>query len=147
MGNLGFSYLHYLKKFVGTQKYHRLGDAKRDNNKRKIRVLRLGNKRKMIFSKIKQVRIKLHWKLFSPLKLMTKFHNVYVNKMLSLEGYKKDGTICEAKKVAIGKSIPIVDSSTNDVVDYRMVLEIYKNIMSSRELAHPLGFNRSSNPV
>lgn len=135
MGNLGFSYLDNLKKFLGTRKYQRLGDAKRDNNKRKIRVLKLGSKRKMIFSKMKRARIKLHWKLFSPLKLMTKFHNAYVNKMVSLEGYKKISTICEGKKVAIGKPIPMVDSSTNDVVDYRMVLEIYKNIMSSRELA------------
>lgn len=54
--------------------------------------------------------------------------------MVSLEGCKKIGIICEGKKVAIGKPIPIVDSSTNDVVDYRMVMEVYKNIMSSREL-------------
>lgn len=133
MGNLVFLYLDNLKKFCGTRKYQRLGDVKSDN-KRKIRVLKLGNKRKMIFSKMNRVRTELHWKLFSPLKLMTKFHNAYVNKMVSLEGCKKIGIICEGKKVAIGKPIPIVDSSTNDVVDYRMVMEVYKNIMSSREL-------------
>ncbi|KAK4358365.1 hypothetical protein RND71_023975 [Anisodus tanguticus] len=135
MAILGFSYLDNLKKFWRRQKYQRLGDAKRDNNKRKIRIIRLGNKKKIVFLKMKQASIKLHWKLFSPLKLVTSFHNFYVSKMTSLEGSKKIG-ICGGKKVASGKPIPMLDFSTNDVVDCRMVLEIYKKKMSSRDLAY-----------
>lgn len=131
---LGFSYLDNLKKFWRGQRYQGLGDTKRDYNKREMRVIKLGNKKKRVVLKMKQAPIKFHWKQISPLKLVASFHNGYVNTMIGLEGNKKVG----GKKVTSGKTIPMVASSTNDVVDCRMVLKIYKNIVSSRELAHLL---------
>lgn len=88
-------------------KYQKLGDAKRENNKRKIRVIRLGNKKQIVVLKMKQNPIKFHWKLISPLKLVSSFHNGYVNTMIGLEGSKKVG----GKKVTTGKTIRMVASS------------------------------------
>lgn len=119
-----------LKRNWRRRRYQRLDDA--SNNKKKLRIARLGSKKPRGF----KLRIipKLRLKFISPIRIFSKFHEAYVNTMIRLVGYNKTGII-EGKRVPRREPIPMVSTSSNEIVDGRLVLEIYKRMLSSRESA------------
>lgn len=101
-------------------KYTRLGDGTSPKRSWKIRTFR-----------------KLRLRLVSPLKLLAKFHEAYVDMMIGLAGnVAKTNRVgmFAGKKVARENQISMV-SSGEELVDSKLVLEIYKRLAASRQLA------------
>ncbi|KAH7841796.1 hypothetical protein Vadar_034459 [Vaccinium darrowii] len=121
------TYLDDLKRYWRRRKYQRL-----DDNKKRLKVARLGNNQRRGW-KVRLVR-KLKFKVVLPVKLVTKFHAAYVNMMVRLVGDKETG-IFKEKKIPKSGPVPMVASGSNEIVDGRMVMEIYKRLVSTRELA------------
>ncbi|RVW77513.1 uncharacterized protein LOC117930456 [Vitis riparia] len=112
-------------------KYQRLDVA----NKRNVKMVRLGGKQRR-FWRIRQIP-KLHLKIISPLKLLAKLKNAYVSMMLNLSGSVgalNSGNVFGGKRVPKARQVPIAYS--NDEFDNRLVLEIYKSMIASRELGY-----------
>lgn len=134
MDILEIANLESLKRYWRRRRYQRLDNTHK--SKRKLKIARLGN-RNQRYSNVK-LSHNLRIKIISPTKLFAKFYRVYVDVMIRLVSYKKsnNGLIGE-KKVPKpnNRACLMVSSGTNEVVDCRLVLEIYKRIMSSRESA------------
>lgn len=69
-------------------------------------------------------------KLISPIKLLSKFHN---DSILGLAATKND--VLQDKKGRKSRPLPIVSGMNNEIVDGRFVLEVYKRLVSNREVA------------
>ncbi|KAA8532640.1 hypothetical protein F0562_032544 [Nyssa sinensis] len=72
------AYFGNIKRYWRKRKYRRLDDA----NKKKQKIKRLGNKKRRVW-KIRLVP-KLRFKVVSPLKLLAKFHDAYIDMMIGL---------------------------------------------------------------
>ena len=133
-----------LKRYWRRRKYQRLHGSNH-NNKRKLRIIRLGDHgtsssrrqcKAMRDSDKPRSPICLR-RLFSPLKALAKFHDTYVNMMVRLAGnvaHKSSGAGAFAgKKVAKSKQISVV-SSGEELVDSKLVLDIYKRLAASRQM-------------
>ncbi|KAA8529103.1 hypothetical protein F0562_034098 [Nyssa sinensis] len=121
------AYFENIKRYWRRRKYQRLDDS----NRKKMKITRLGNRNRKV-CKIRLVP-KLRFKIVSPIKLLAKFHDGYINMMIGLVGNKKASLLGE-KRVPKGGPVPIV-SASDEIVDCRMVMEIYKRLVSTRELA------------
>ncbi|KAF7131826.1 hypothetical protein RHSIM_Rhsim09G0103100 [Rhododendron simsii] len=119
------TYLDNLKRYWRRRKYQRLDDTKKSR-----RVARLGNNQRRGW-KLRLGR-KLKFKVFLPVKLMTKFRRAYSNMMVRLVGDKETGHF-GGKKIPKSGPVPMVASASYEIDD-RMVLEIYKRLVSTRQL-------------
>ncbi|KAI8539026.1 hypothetical protein RHMOL_Rhmol09G0149200 [Rhododendron molle] len=120
-------YLVNLKRYWRRRKYQRL-----DNNKKRTKVARLGNNQRRGW-KLRLAR-KLKFKVFLPVKLIrAKFHRAYINMMVRLVGDKETG-LFGGKKIPKSGPVMMVASSSNEIIDDEMVLEIYKRLVSTRQL-------------
>ena len=102
--------------------------------KRKLKIARLGSKRNSQKEvKIKKVE-KFRFKIITPVKLVARLHEAYMDAMIRLAGTKRiDHVSNEAKRAAKCKPIPMVSGPTNEMVDSRAVVEIYKRVVSTRD--------------
>ncbi|RVX12722.1 hypothetical protein CK203_011727 [Vitis vinifera] len=102
-------------------------------NKRKLRVVRLGgvNHRKI------RLIPKLRLKIFSPIKLLAKFHDAYVDMMIAFAcNVGKINKVWALGDERIAKSSQVLMVSTTcEEVDSRMVLEIYKRLAASPQFS------------
>ncbi|KAK9271691.1 hypothetical protein L1049_002054 [Liquidambar formosana] len=122
-----------LNRYWRRRKYHRLDGAITGQNKN-VRLARFGGGRTKKFWKIRAVP-KLRLKAFSPLKLWTRFKNAYMDMMLNLAGsvgHLNGGNVLEGKRIPKKRQVPLVYSS--DEFENRLVYEIYKAMIASREL-------------
>ncbi|KAL3510702.1 hypothetical protein ACH5RR_030103 [Cinchona calisaya] len=137
MDILPFEYLDGFKRYWRRRKYQRLDDAIK--MKRKLKIARLGSKRsgsgkQKELIKTKKVDKFGGFKFITPMKLLAKFHEAYIDAMIRLSGSKRiDHVNNEAKRVAKCKPIPMLSASTNEMVDSRVVVEIYKRVVSTRD--------------
>ncbi|KAF9623468.1 hypothetical protein IFM89_003052 [Coptis chinensis] len=121
-----------LKRYWRRRQYQRIDGAITKNPK----AIRLGGKRKRTW-KIK-LTPKLKWglKIVSPIKLMAKLRDAYINMMLGLAG--NVGSL-SGDNFFGGKRIPrarkISKVSKTDVFETKLIFEIYKALKASRELA------------
>lgn len=130
MDVLPIGYFDGLKRCWRRQRYQRLEDATKV--KRKLKIARLGNKNNQNELKLKKV-AKLGFKILTPIQLVTKFHKAYVDAMVRLGSSKRiDHVKNEAKRVAKCQPIPMLSASTNEMVDGRLAVEMYKRVMSTR---------------
>lgn len=120
-----------LKRAWRRRKYQRL-----HGNKRKLIIKRLGNNASANRKLLKTIIPRRKWKIMvSPFKLLTKFHDAYVEIMMRLVnkmGKANDGGVCKGKKIAQDRHVVSMRSS-GDEVDTRLVLEIYKRFAASRQ--------------
>ncbi|KAL3501780.1 hypothetical protein ACH5RR_036229 [Cinchona calisaya] len=136
MDILPFGYLDGLKRYWRRRKYQRLDDAIK--MKRRLKIARFGSK-KSTTNKQKQLKVKkifnnLGFKNITPMKLVAKFHEAYIDAMIRLAGNKRiDHVRNEAKRVAKSQPIPVLSAPTNEMVDSRAVVEIYKRVVSTRD--------------
>lgn len=136
------TYYDNLKRYWRRRRYQRLHGS--NHNKRKLLVTRLGeggSRRRQwkIRSSKPKLMICLR-RILSPVKMLAKFHDAYVDMMIRLAGnmaYKSTGAGAFAgKKVAKTKQISMVKSTGDqELVDSRLVLEIYKRLAASRQIA------------
>ncbi|KAK9934680.1 hypothetical protein M0R45_021815 [Rubus argutus] len=125
-----------LKRYWRRRRYQRLNV----DNRKKMRVARLGggangNTSPSRFFKIRKLRL---IKFVSPMKLLAKFHGAYVDMMVRMAGNVGGARRIAggSKKVAKAQDQISVAASCGDVaVDTRLVLEIYKRLAASRQLA------------
>ncbi|KAL3510703.1 hypothetical protein ACH5RR_030104 [Cinchona calisaya] len=133
MDVLNIRYLDGLKRYWRRRKYQRLDDAIK--TKRKLKIARFGdhqNNHKKELKIMKKVNKKLEFKIMTPGELVTKFHQAYVDAMVHLGGNKRiDHVKNEAKRVAKCQPIPMLSSSTNEMIDSRLALEIYSRVIST----------------
>ena len=126
------AYFDNIKRCWRRRRYQKLDDPAR--GKKKMKMGRLGTRTRPRLWRIKLVR-KLRFPLVSPAKLVAKFHKAYVDCLLRLVGAKDSGsTIYGGKRVPKGQPVPVVCGG-DEIVDGRMVMEIYKRLVSTREFA------------
>jgi len=117
-----------VKRYWRRNRYQRLNGA----SKRKLKIARLGSGRRW---KLRAVP-KLHMEIASPIKLLAKFHDAYIDMMLRLAtniGSLNNKGFFRGKKVAKDQHISMV--SSGDEVDSRLLLEIYKKLAASRDMS------------
>lgn len=133
------SYYDNLKRYWRRRRYQRLNVV----SKKKMKVARLGggatggSTSPTRFFKIRKLRL---IKFVSPITLLAKFHGAYVDMMVRMAG-----NVGGARRVAGGskKVAKIQDQIVSvaascgrqEAVDTRLVLEIYKRLAASRQLA------------
>ncbi|KAF9664008.1 hypothetical protein SADUNF_Sadunf17G0111300 [Salix dunnii] len=101
---------------------------------KKITVARLGGipRRGWKVKAVPKLRI-LKSNIVSPLKLLSKLRNAYINMMLGLAG-EVDGTnVFGNKRVPRGRQVKATYPS--EEFEKRLVYEIYKNLLATRELS------------
>ncbi|KAJ6421361.1 hypothetical protein OIU84_028689 [Salix udensis] len=117
------------KRYWRRKRYQRL-----DGAGKKITVARLGGipRRGWRVKAAPKLRI-LKSNIASPLKLMSKLKNAYINMMLGLAG-EVDGTnVFGNKRVPSGRQVKSTNPS--EAFEKRLVYEIYKNLLATRELS------------
>ncbi|KAM7278440.1 hypothetical protein ACFE04_005574 [Oxalis oulophora] len=127
-----------MKRYWKRKQYEKLEDDNYNNKSitsRKTNVKTIGNKRR--FWKIKttpKLRLK---KISSPMKLVwIKLKNFYVDAMLNLAGnvgYLNTENTFGSKRVPKGRQIQVKYSS--EQIEERIVYEIYKAFVASRDLS------------
>lgn len=122
------SYYENTKRYWRRRRYQRLSGS--NNIKRKVKVERLGDKetRGLCRSwKIRKLRVS---------KLVAKFHDYYVDMMIGLAGnVAKSNRVGIAGKRVVAKDQQVSVVSCGEEVDSRLVLEIYKRLAASRQVA------------
>ncbi|XP_050374786.1 uncharacterized protein LOC126792403 [Argentina anserina] len=130
------SYYTNLKRYWRRRRYQKLSV----DNKKKLRVQRLGGgpngtSPPRRFFKIRKLRF---LKFVSPISLLAKAHGAYVDMMV-----KMAGNVGGARRMAGGSKkvakpqdqISVAATCGEQAVDTRLVLEIYKRLAASRQLA------------
>ncbi|XP_050374314.1 uncharacterized protein LOC126791862 [Argentina anserina] len=132
------TYYENVKRYWRRRRYQRLyGDC----SKKKMRVAKLGGGPNGSTSPTRSFKIrKLRLIRFvSPIKLLSKFHGGYVDMMVRMAG-----NVGGARRVAGGSKkvakaedqvVSVAALSGEEAVDTRLVLEIYKRLAASRQLA------------
>lgn len=122
-----------LKRYWRRKQYQRLnGEVIKNKKNVKVTRIRGGSRR---FWRIKAIP-KLRWKIASPIKLLTKLKNAYMNMMINLAGnvghLNTDNTF-GGKRIPKARKVPIAYSSNE--FNERLVYEIYKALVATRELS------------
>ncbi|KAB1205614.1 hypothetical protein CJ030_MR7G017786 [Morella rubra] len=129
------AYYQSLKRYWRRRRYKRLNGA--NSNKRKLKIARLGAGTARRLWRMRATPKISRNIILSPIKLLAKFHDAYVDVMIRLAtgngGRSNDVGLFGEKRVAKGPQISTV--SSGEEVDGRLVLEIYKRIVSTREIA------------
>eukprot|EP00268_Persea_americana_P037457 TRINITY_DN3707_c0_g2_i1.p1 TRINITY_DN3707_c0_g2~~TRINITY_DN3707_c0_g2_i1.p1 ORF type:complete len:142 (+),score=21.44 TRINITY_DN3707_c0_g2_i1:176-601(+) len=126
-----------MKLYLRRRKYQKLDGS----GKRNVRVARLGGnvKRSWKVRVMPRLRLKLRVFLPSPVKILARLRDAYVDVMLRFGG--KAGALRNSSEPSFGvqkvpksKSARVTQSSIEDF-ESRLMLEIYKSIVACRELA------------
>lgn len=120
------------RKRRGYNRYDGAASSSSAHQRKNMKIVRFGGIPQRAW-RIKVVP-KLRWKSMtaglSPLKLWRKLKDGYVNMMLNLAG---NGTAFGEKRIPKARQLPASYAPTE--FDNRLVLEIYKSLVASRELA------------
>ncbi|XP_057481084.1 uncharacterized protein LOC130768094 [Actinidia eriantha] len=121
--------------------YKRLGNTR---NKKKIKIIRLGGRSRR-FWRIKVVPKFYFMKIASPLKLWKKLKNAYINMMLSFAGNvsslsNNGGDFFHVKPISEinHHRMPAVACAKKEEFERKMVFEIFKALMASKELGNAI---------
>lgn len=122
-----------IKRYWRRRRYQRLGGG--NNNRRKLKTIRLGGASTRRLWKIKTTP-KLKWKLVSPYRLLINFHEAYAEMMIRVANgigkLNNKGWLGGNKKVAKEKDSMVWCGE--EVIDTRLVVEIYKRLEASSQL-------------
>ncbi|XP_059639791.1 uncharacterized protein LOC132282193 [Cornus florida] len=125
-----------VNRYWRRRRYRRLDAANRKN----VQIVRFGGPRRRSW-KIKIIpKLRLMKRAISsasPMKLWARFKNAYINMMLNLAGNVgalNDGNVFRGKRIPTARQVPTAPYS-NDEFENRLVFEIYKALMASRELS------------
>lgn len=132
------AYYESLKRYWRRRRYQKLSGSPAKRSK--LKVMRLGGSGSRRHWKVRTVP-KLQWKMaaasLSPVKLLSKFHNGYIDMMIGLAcnvvKSSSGAGIFRGKQVA-KESQKISMVSTGEEVDGRFVVEVYKKLAASRQL-------------
>lgn len=124
-----------IKKYMRRRRYQRLHGGGATTGRGKMKVIRLRSPpRHWRMGTIP----KLRWMMRSPLKLMTKFKNAYMNFMLRLGvnvgALNTDNNISRGVKRIIPKGRQGSKVYSGDAFEARLIFEISKSLVASHEL-------------
>ncbi|KAF9623467.1 hypothetical protein IFM89_003051 [Coptis chinensis] len=122
-----------LKRYWRRRRYQRLDGAVTGKN---MKVARLGGKRKSFWRVRTIPKLKWGFKIVSPIKLLRKVRDAYMNMMLGLAGnvgYLNGDNFFGGKRIP--KARTISKASKVEEFETKLIFEIYKALMASRELA------------
>lgn len=130
------AYSDNVKRFWRRRRYQRLDPSGKN---RKMRTVRLGND-KTPRQRVWKIRAKpkCRWllKMVSPVNLLTKFHDAYIDGMIRLAA--KVGCLSRSPGVSRGKRLAksrqVCLMPNGEEVDTKLVMEMYKRIAASRDL-------------
>ncbi|XP_021912198.1 uncharacterized protein LOC110825955 [Carica papaya] len=117
-----------LKRYWRRRKYQRLHGS----TKKKLKLARLGAGARRLWRMRRIPKLKLA----SPIKVLAKFHDAYIDMMIRLVtnlGKANQNGSFRGNKVAKERDLT-VSYCGDEVVDSRLVLEIYKRLAANREL-------------
>ncbi|XVE78676.1 hypothetical protein DITRI_Ditri13aG0166100 [Diplodiscus trichospermus] len=123
-----------LKRYWRRRQYRRLNNELVMKKRKKLKVIRIpgGSPR---FWRIKSIP-RLRWKIIaSPIKLLTKLKNAYMKMMINLAGnvgYLNTDNTFGGKRIP--KARKVDTAYPRNEFEERLVYEIYKNLIASREL-------------
>ncbi|XP_059441938.1 uncharacterized protein LOC132174246 [Corylus avellana] len=125
------AYYESLKRYWRRRRYQRLINGAK-SNRRKLKIARLGGGTRTLTSKVMRFNINT----VSPIKLLAKLHDAYIDMMIPLAsnvklGYPNNVDLFGGKRVPKGRR-QISMASCGQEVDGKLVLGIYKRIASSR---------------
>ena len=102
--------------------------------RKNIKVTRFGGSPRRVW-KIKAVpRLRILKSIASPLKLMSKLKNAYINMMLGMAGNVDGTNVFGNKRVPRGRQVK-APNYPSEAFEKRLVYEIYKNLLATRELS------------
>ena len=136
------TYYENLKRYWRRRRYQRLHGS--NQNKKKMLITRLGDggsQRRQWKIRTSKPKLMISVRrILSPVKILAKFHDAYVDMMIRFAGNMADKSTgagaFAGKKVAKTKQISMVSSAGDqELVDSRLVLEIYKRLAASRQMA------------
>ncbi|KAI3410705.1 uncharacterized protein J3R85_018560 [Psidium guajava] len=133
------AYYEALKRYWRRRRYQKLSGSPAKRSK--LKVMRLGGSGGSRRQWKVRTAPKLRWKIsvasLSPVKLLAKFHNGYMDMMIgvacSVVKSTSSAGILRGKRVA-KESQKISMVSTGEEVDGRFVVEVYKKLAASRQL-------------
>ncbi|XAR51507.1 hypothetical protein NMG60_11006154 [Bertholletia excelsa] len=131
MDGLAYPFNGALKRRWRKRQYRRLDNSA--PNRRKAKTSAFGGRPRR-FWRVKVVP-KLQLKIASPSKLWSKLKNAYINMMMSLAGNVSslnNGDVFRGKRVAGARRISV--TYTDKEFENRMIYEIFKSLMASKEL-------------
>ncbi|KAF3972994.1 hypothetical protein ACB098_01G183300 [Castanea mollissima] len=123
-----------LKRYWRRQRYQRLHGSK--PVRKNVKITRFGGSPRRRVWRIRAVP-KLRLKNFAPLKLWTKIKNAYMNMMVGLAGNVgslNTSNVFGGKRIPKERQVSHVVYSTEEV-ENRLILEIYRALIASRELS------------
>uniref|UniRef100_A0A6N2LHE4 Uncharacterized protein n=1 Tax=Salix viminalis TaxID=40686 RepID=A0A6N2LHE4_SALVM len=120
------------RRYWRRKRYRRLDSA--ITARKNTTVARLGGGSRSRAWKIKAVpKLRILKNIASPLKLLRKLKNAYINMILTVTG-SADGTpVFGNKRVPSGRQAKAIYPS--EAFEKRLVYEIYKNLLATRELS------------
>ncbi|PKI59814.1 hypothetical protein CRG98_019820 [Punica granatum] len=122
------AYYENLRRFLRRRRYQRLSSP--TNSRKRLKIARLGGRGP------RRAPPRLRLKLVSPVRLLAKFHEVYVRMMIQLAqnlGSSKGPRVLRGKRDK--KCEPVHVVSAGEEVDGRLVVEYYNRLMAAREFA------------
>ncbi|WOH07665.1 hypothetical protein DCAR_0727098 [Daucus carota subsp. sativus] len=124
--------LESVRRYWKRKQYQRLDD--KSNRKRKLKIARLGNRRQQGANVNETSKVML--KFISPIKLFSRFQNCRIVRLSrNIDKKLLQDDIGFSRK---SRAVPVVSGPNNEVVDARLVLEIYKRLVSTGEVARLL---------
>lgn len=136
---LPYEYHESWNRYWRRRKYRQRIKGGSQGKRKKPHVLRLGGDDAPRQRRWRLRRItKLRWKIISPIKLLAKLQDAYVDMMIclakKLANSSSNGGFLKGKKVTKSPQASLV-VSFGEQVDSRLVMEIYKQLAASRQLS------------
>jgi len=121
------------KRYWRRKRYQRFDGA--ITARKNIKVTRFGGGPRRVW-KIKAVpRLRILKSIASPLKVMSKLKNAYINMMLSMAGNVDGTNVFGNKRVPRRRQVKATNCPSTEAFEKRLVYEIYKNLLATRELS------------
>ncbi|XP_010252982.1 PREDICTED: uncharacterized protein LOC104594383 [Nelumbo nucifera] len=121
-----------LKRYMRRRRYQRLDGTV--TGRKNMKIVRFGGNARRVW-KIRAIP-KLRLKICSPAKILVRLREAYMDMMLKLAGnvgYLNNNSIFGSKRIPKAREVKTV--SSNEEFEMRLVLEIYKSLLASRQLA------------
>ncbi|ONK54951.1 uncharacterized protein A4U43_UnF9360 [Asparagus officinalis] len=127
-----------IRSYWRSRRYQKLRNSATGNKTRRVTRLGNGTRSSTRRFRLRSVfRIRFKFRVFSPLRIIARIRDAYVDSMLGIAGKGAPGLLGSGgPECMLGRRIPKARLVRPEPGDFekRLVLEIYKSVMASREL-------------
>ncbi|XP_010279430.1 PREDICTED: uncharacterized protein LOC104613349 [Nelumbo nucifera] len=132
MESLSLPFYGSLKRYWRRRRYHRLEGS--TTGRKNMKIVMIGGNTRRVW-KIRPIP-RLRLKMLSPMKVLVRLKEAYMNMMLKLAGnvgYLNNNNMFGNKRIPKARQVKTV--SSNEEFEMRLILEIYKSLAASRQLS------------